>query len=419
MGRALKWVLIGLVALSVIGVILIVANWATLQRIKRVQTMFEPDSIVHNFSHMDEVLFSQKLEASAEPHVWPETPESLPETVTIGGQDRTLSKFLDNTATTSLLVIRDGNILAEDYYLGTEQDDLRISWSVAKSFLSALMGQAVKSGQIKSLDDHVDSYVPSLTGSAYEGATIRNVLQMSSGVQFNEDYLDPKSDINKMGRVLGLGGSMDEFAATLKTQAYEPGTARQYVSIDTHVAGMVLRAATGKSVHQHFNETFGAKLGFGKAPYYLTDGEGVAFVLGGLNLRTRDYALFGQLMMQGGEWGGEQIIPASWAVKSTVPSAPDKDLDETGFGYGYQWWVQKPYQGDYHARGIYSQYIFIDPNTKMVIVKTSAQRNFEETAPSGKTYKLETIDMFRSLAQYYGGKVGIISESDVDETPVD
>ena len=388
----------------IVAAVLIALNWSKIQRLKRVTTLFDAENIVHNFSNMDEVLFSRPLEGSADPYVWPEAPEALPNAVMINGKANDLEEFLENTQTTSLLVIRDGQILNENYYLGTGKDDLRISWSMAKSFLSAMTGQAVESGEIETLDDQVTKYVPALVETAYDGATIRNVFNMASGVKFNEDYLDKDSDINKMGRVLALGQSLDNFAATLVEREYEPGTARQYVSIDTHVLGMVLRAATGREIVDIFNDTYGP-LGFGKAPVYSTDKQGNPFVLGGLNMRTRDYALFGQMILQGGEWEGEQMIPADWVAASTAASAPEPDLDKSGVDYGYQWWVPKESAmqgGDLLASGIYEQYIYINPTAKTVIVKTSANRMFKDVSPSGSSYKLDSIDVFRSLAEYYG-----------------
>jgi CubicO group peptidase (beta-lactamase class C family) len=160
--------------------------------------------------------------------------------------------------------------------------------------------------------------------SAYAGASIEDVLLMSSGVTFDEDYLDPSSDINKMGRVLALGRSMDAFTADL-TETFQPaGSAWQYVSIDTHVLGMVLRGATGKSIPALLSEKVVAPLGLEAAPYYVTDGYGTAFVLGGLNMRTRDYARFGQMVLQDGKHNGRQIVPADWLRQSTVPLAKTK-----------------------------------------------------------------------------------------------
>ncbi len=400
------------------GLLLIVAfgfialNWNHIKRLKTVNSLFDADKIVYNFSHMDSAFLHHDLASSPYIFTWPEARRALPETVVINGQTKPLMPLLEQLDTTALVIIKDGALIFEDYYKGTAKDDLRISWSVAKSFASGLFGKALESGQIKSLDDRVESYVPALKGSAYEGATIRNVMNMSSGVKFNEDYIDPKSDINKMGRVLGLGQSMDSFAASIKTRAFEPGSQWQYVSVDTHVLAMVLSAASGKSLHDLFNETYSANLGFGRAPFYITDGKDAAFAMGGLNLRTRDYAKFGQLFLQGGQWQDAngttiQVIPEDWVKASTGHSAPQ--LSGRGVGYGYQWWVPMPqdgldagpHKGDFFAVGIYGQYIYVNPNLGIVIAKNAADREFTE-ASNGYSHSMNVnIDMMRSLAAHY------------------
>ena len=392
------WRIIG--ALIVLAIGLLVLNLSKIQRLIKVNSVFDEGKIVQNFSNMDQALFSTNLPAVGEPHIWPEDLKALPETIKINDETVNLQDFLRETDTTALLVIKDGTILFEDYYLGTDKDDRRISWSMAKSYLSAIFGIAVEDGLIDSLDDPVDKYVSTLKGSAYEGASIRNVLNMASGVKFDEDYLDKNSDINKMGRVLALGGSMDEFAASISARDREPGTGRQYVSIDTHVIGMVLRAVTGVPASDYLQDKLWSKIGPGKDGYYLTDGNEVAFVLGGLNMRTRDYALFGQLFLQNGRWKSEQIIPANWVRESTKASSPP-DVEGTGFDYGYQWWVPVDSHGDYLAAGIYLQFIYVDPKNNVVIVKNSADRQFKDQTASGRGYKLDTLDMFRSLAEYY------------------
>lgn len=392
-----------ILALVVIIGLLVALNFSKIQRLQKVNTVFDADKIVNNFSNMKEAFLFQQLDGSAVPQPWETNPTPLPETVSIAGNQRNLAKLLELLDTTAFIVIQDGKILNENYYKGTEQGDNRISWSVAKSFMSGLYGAALESGQIKSLDETVETYAPSLKGSAYEGATIRNVLNMASGITFDENYMDPKSDINDMGRVLGLGGSMDKYAAGLTARDVPSGERWQYVSIDTHVAAMVLRGATGKSLHQLFNETYSANLGFEGNPYYMTDGKNVAFALGGLNLTTRDYAKFGQLFLQGGEFNGKQVIPAEWVAESTVNSAPT--MSDRGVGYGYQWWVPMPQEGpnkgDFFAVGIYGQYIYVNPARNLVIAKNAADREFAfEMEGYGHSMNVN-IDMFRSLADYY------------------
>jgi CubicO group peptidase (beta-lactamase class C family) len=274
---------------------------------------------------------------------------------------------------TALVILKDGQVVHESYHLGTGPGDLRISWSVAKSLLSALFGIVLAEGHIDSLDDPVTKYAPPLAGSAYDGVTVRHILTMSSGVAFNEDYLDFWSDINRMGRVLALGQSMDGFAASLKDRAAEPGSRFHYVSIDTHVLGMIIRGATGEDIPELLERHILAPLGLEAAPYYLTDGHGVSFVLGGLNMTTRDYARFGQMIAQGGQWQGRQIVPRDWIEASVVPSAPG------AAGYGYQWWIAEGANpGEVNAQGIYGQYIWIDRVRNIVIAVNAADRGFEE-----------------------------------------
>lgn len=403
MGDKMRTVLKLALGLVVILGLVIVLNLGKIKRLQTVNSLFDADKIVYNFSNMKEAFLYQQLNGSAEPYVFPVNPTPLPETVTIAGNTRNLAALLETLDTTAFIVVQNGEILNEAYFKGTQQKDHRISWSMAKSFMSGLYGNAVQSGQIKSLDDKVETYAPSLKGSAYEGATIRNVLNMASGITFNEDYLDPKSDINDMGRILGLGGSMDGYAAKLTAKDVPAGERWKYVSIDTHVAAMVLRAATGKTLHELFNEVYAANLGFEGHPYYLTDGENVAFALGGLNLTTRDFAKFGQLFLQKGMWNGEQIIPKDWVAESTVHSAPT--IGERGAGYGYQWWVPMPQdganKGDFFAVGIYGQYIYVNPARGLVIAKNAADREFTEPV-DGYVHSMNVnIDMFRSLADYY------------------
>ena len=396
----MKFVKYGLLGLVIIGVLYVILNWSNIQRLLRVNSLFEESKIVHNFSHMDGLLHSTPLPITGTKHVWTVDKQALPETFAWKGANLNLVDILAETRTTALVVVKDGTIVSEDYYLGTGMDDKRISWSMSKSFVSSLIGVALADGKIKSLDDQVTDYVPSLKGSAYEGATLRNVLHMASGVKFNEDYLDKGSDINKMGRTLAMGGSLDDFAANVKTRAREPGSGRQYCSIDTHVISMVLRSATGKTLQEYFLENLWSKMGAGADAWYNTDSEGNAFALGGLNMRTRDYALFGELFRNGGKRGDEQIIPANWVAESTTESAP-KDVEGFPPGYGYQWWMPPNADGEFYAVGVYGQYIYVNPKAGIVIAKNSAHTDFmnEEQVPEG--HMLRNLEMFRGIAEHY------------------
>lgn len=375
-------------AILVLGLIAIAAGIWKREEIKRllaVNALFTEEKIVANFSGMNAAFLSVEVPRGDGPI------SALPK-----GAEITLApeveQWIKDRTVTALVVLKNGTLVHESYYHGTGAEDRRISWSVAKSYLSALFGIIAQEGAIASLDDPVTKYAPTLKGSAYDGASIRNVLNMASGVTFDEDYLDQNSDINKMGRVLALGGSMDGFAAGLTETFAAPGTDWQYVSIDTHILSMVLRGATGRKLAPLLSEKIIQPMGLEESPYYLTDGNGVAFALAGLNLRTRDYARMGQMFLQNGAYNGSQIVPADWVAASTVPSAPTSSGE---YGYGYQWWMPKDgREGEFLARGFYGQYVYINRPLGVVIATNAADRKFREKGVGDYN-----IEIFRQIAE--------------------
>lgn len=396
MGKWIKRIAVGFGALAAVALIAAFIYREPLERLYRVNTLFDGDRIVGNFSNMRSMFLSTDIPRNGPVFTFGEAPSPLPETFQGRDQVKDVTAFLEETNTTSLLVIRDDKIEYEAYFNETGMQDQRISWSVAKSYLSTLIGVALAEGDIASLDDPVTKYAPSLAGSAYDGATIRNVANMASGVAFDEDYLDYDSDINKMGRELALGGSLDEFAAGLTERAGAPGENWRYVSIDTHVLGMVLRGATGETVADYMADELWSRIGVEADAYYVTDGEGAAFVLGGLNIRTRDYAKLGRLFLRDGDWEGEQIIPAAWTRESTAQSAPPPADPDHKLGYGYQWWLPAGADEEFFAIGVYGQYIWVDRKANVVIVKTSADRNFRA---NGNLHQHDSIALFRKISR--------------------
>lgn len=380
------WKFLGKTLLVLVVIIAALAVWKReqLTRLMAVNSLFSAEKIVSNFSHMDDLFLTRDMARGdgsvSDLPLGP--PMAMPPEIDLWIEDRALTGFV---------VLKDGEIVAEEYFLGTGSEDLRISWSVAKSFLSALVGILLDEGVISSINDPVTKYTPDLLGSAYEGATILNVLNMASGVEFDEDYLDFWSDINKMGRVLAMGGSLDAFAADLHEHRNPPGEGWHYVSIDTHVIGMVVRGASGRSVPDLLAERVLVPLGLEADAYYVTDGYDAAFVLGGLNMRTRDYARFGQMFLQNGRWNGAQIVPADWVAASTIPSAPTAKGQTQ---YGLQWWIAADAPvGEYFARGVYGQYIYINQAAGVVIAVNAADRLFR--APGSFQQNLAA---FRAIA---------------------
>jgi len=385
MRRFGKW--LGRILLALILAALVVGFWKReeISRLLAVNSLFSQEKIVHNFSNMNAAFLNVTIPRGDGP-VSP-LPKGSGIALPSGAE-----RWLIDRAVTSLLVMQNGEIRYEDYFLGTGPQDRRISWSIAKSYLSALFGILLDDGAIGSLDDQVTQYVPKLKGTAYDGASIRNVLNMASGIVFDEDYLDKNSDINRMGRAIALGGTLDDFAASFTETFAAPGETWQYVSIDTHVIGMVIRSATGRSVTELITEKIVAPLGLEQDGYYVTDGAGVAFVLGGLNFSTRDYARFGQMILQNGNYNGSQIVPADWIAESTAATAPTRPGK---VGYGYQWWIPVgAHEGEFMGRGVYGQYLYVDQAKGVVIVATGADRRFRE-----KGANRSNIEMFRKIAQ--------------------
>lgn len=396
MNRWLKY------ALRTVGAIMVIIGigaaifWERLERLYQVNTLFNEEKIVSNFSDMRSMFEAKDIQRSGPIFHFEKSLKPLPDAFRAEIGTEKVADFLARTKTTSLLVIRDDKIEFEEYFLGTEPADLRISWSIAKSYLSTLVGIALHEGAIDSLDDPVVKYAPILKGSAYEAATIRNVATMSSGVKFNEDYLDYDSDINRMGRALALGGSLDQFAADLTETVAEPGRNWRYVSIDTHVLGMVLRGATNQTVADYMQDKLWSRIGVEADAYYITDSHDAAFVLGGLNIRTRDFAKLGRLFLHDGNWQGEQIAPAEWVRESTSSIAPPVAENNGGFGYGYQWWQPPQADDEFFGIGVYGQYLWVDRKAGVIIVKTSANRNFRENLSRPKR---DSIALFRAISR--------------------
>jgi hypothetical protein len=273
--------------------------------------------------------------------------------------------------------------------------------SVSKSIVSFLMGVAMTEGRISSLQDPVDKYAPGLKGSGYEGVSLKNVLQMSSGIGFYEDYEDLKSDLVRMV-VAFTTGSLNDFVATLVNER-KPGTYNRYVSADTQVLGMVLEGATGENLTDYTREKLWRALGAEYDAEWLTDPKGTEMAFGGFNASLRDYARFGLLYLnEGRNYQGRQLVPSDWVKASVTPDAPHlmpgRDNPDSSFpmGYGYQWWIPENPEGDFLAIGIYGQFIYVHPGHEVVIAKTSAYVDYND---SGDEMEFESVEAFRAIAR--------------------
>ena len=373
-------------------------------RVYRIMHLYDEDKIANNFINMNKLFTtSEPIQPSSKAKPLPKSdkPFSLPSTFYFEDKDQDLNAALKHFKTDGLLIIKEGEVVYEEYFNGNSQTTRHISWSVAKSFLSSLVGIAVNDGLIDDINDPITKYLPDFKNTGYDGIKIKNILQMSSGVLFNEDYADPNSDINKFGVAIARGTSFRDFAKTL-TKDKEQGTYNHYVSIDSQMLGLLLDKVTGMPLREYLQMHIWEKIGMEDEAYYLADNEDVDLALGGLNATLRDYAKFGLLYLNKGKWDNEQVVPEAWVDASHAmdlphlqPGAGD-DLSSSDWGYGYQWWVPGFPNTDYTASGVYNQYIYVDPVTETVIAKISSNHRFT----AEKEYsKAAHVAMFRAIAQ--------------------
>jgi CubicO group peptidase (beta-lactamase class C family) len=401
----MKKLRIGLLVLGAVlaaGLAFVLAHPREARRAIFMGTLFQGVDMTDEFADMRS-LFPIHPVRTAEPAPLPvaAAPVPLPETYEWQGERRSVGALLEETATSGLLVLADGEIVHEAYALTGGPDTRWISWSVAKSFVSALVGIALEEGRFGSVEEPVTKYVPELSGSAYDGVRIKDVLQMSSGASWNEDYGDYTSDISRFGMSIVFGSSQDAFAASLRRER-EPGTYNRYNSTDTQVLGMLLTRVTGRALADYMQAKLWQPLHMEHDAYWITDDPGMELAFCGLNATLRDYARFGELYRRGGRWNGEQVVPAAWVAASVRPDAPHLQPGENPqsdwvVGYGYQWWIPESREGEFSAIGVYNQFVYVNPTRGVVIAKTSANPAYGTDESTDR--ELETLAMFGAIAR--------------------
>ena len=391
-----------LIVILAILVLAIVMYSPNIYKLYKLATLYNEKSIAKNFISINKVFdTSNPISASEKTFVFEKEDFELPNSYEFEGEQLNLIEGLDHFHTDGLIILHDGKMLFEKYWNGNTKDSKHIAFSVSKSYLSALFGIAIEEGLIKSIDDNVSVYLDDFEGTGYEDVKIKNLLQMSSGIEFNEDYADPNSDINRFARATAKGSSFRDFAKTLKN-GKKQGTYNHYVSLDTQVLGMILESVTDMPLREYLYKRIWSKIGTESDAYYIADKTGTDMALGGLNATLRDFSKFGQLYLNEGSWDGEQIVPKSWVLKSHTPDAPHLmpnagDLSSSEWGYGYQWWIPGDPLTDYTAHGIFNQFIYVDPVSNVVIAKTSSNHRFR----SEREYsKAAHIAMFRSITKH-------------------
>ncbi|WP_243450882.1 serine hydrolase [Sphingosinicella sp. CPCC 101087] len=297
------------------------------------------------------------------------------------GNEHSAEDFLERTYTNALIVMKNGRIVTEIYRNNSDARTRFIGWSMTKSITSVLVGCALAEGRIRSLDDPITDYLPELRGGGYEGASIRDVLEMRSGVDYEERYDFANPGVAAQNHISALVKNVSRFADPARTirRLHAPGEVFQYKTLDTAVLGWLLERVSGQSVAAYTAQRLWEPLGAEFDGYYIMDGEpgvGREFSGAGFNATLRDFARFGQMMLDGGVADGRRIVPAEWVDLSTR-SAFDED-SRTG-GYGLQWWTAAG-SDSYYAAGLQGQFIYIDPASRTVVVKLSYFPPADESA---------------------------------------
>ena len=313
-----------------------------------------------------------------------------------GGKDYDLYDYVSLNRVSGLLLIKDGQIAHEQYELGNTEKTRWMSMSIIKSFTASLVGAAIKDGSIRSLDEQLTTYLPQFVGTAYEGVTVRNLVQMASGVRWNETYTDPSSDRRRMLEVQNSQkpGAVLELMAKLP-RAAAPGTRWNYSTGETHVVGALVQAAVKKPVAQYLSERIWAKFGMeSDATWWLEFPDGLEVGGSGLSATLRDYGRLGLFLLGGGKAGGEQVLPESWVQEAGTP----KMVGDQSVDYGYMLWpipnsAGTINEGAFEARGIFGQHLYVNPRESVVIAVWSALPK-----PTGKATIVDA-DFFAAASQ--------------------
>lgn len=356
-----------------------------------------PDIQVRTFRNIDRLFPTRIVKHGASVYPLPKSDAPLNGVeFTSSGKKYDLYDYLSLNRVSGLLVLKNGKIAFERYELGNTETTRWMSMSVVKSISSTLVAAAIKQGYIKSLDDPITTYLPRLTGSAYEGVTVRNVLQMASGVKWDETYTNPASDRRRMleAQLAGRPGAILELMRSLP-RAGQPGTIWNYNTGETQVVGEIIHAAVKRPVADYLSERIWARFGMeSDATWWLDSPNGQEIGGSGFSATLRDYGRFGLFFMNGGIAGGEKILPEGWIAEA----GSGKMIGGKKVGYGYMWWIpdvsaNPVHEGAFLARGIFGQSLYLNPREQLVIVVWSAR-----SKPGGTTV-INDEDFYAAVAK--------------------
>lgn len=324
------------------------------------------------FRNMDQLFTTRLVGHSGAPSPLPKVERPMDFTYSFAGKTWTAQQALERTYTNALLIMKDGRIVTEIYRNGSNERTRFMGWSMTKSITSTLVGAALADGLIASLDDPITRYLPELKGGGYDGVTIRQILQMRSGVDYEERYDFANPGIAASNHINALVKNVARFADVARTikRKSKPGEVFAYKTIDTAVLGWLIERVSGGSVAAYTARKLWEPLGTEADGFYIMDGEpgtGREFSGAGFNATLRDWARFGQMMLDQGAINGKRVVGADWVKAAQAPAGPETGPEG---GYGYQWWTMANSPA-YSAIGLQGQYVYIDPASRTVVVKLS------------------------------------------------
>jgi len=320
------------------------------------------------YRNIESVFRVETVKRGDKVHPLPKADKQIDFSFEYGGKTWTVEDYMKAYNVSGVVVVKNGKVVLERYGLGRKPEDRWTSFSVAKSVTSTLVGAAIQDGKIKGLGAPVTDYIPELKGSAYDGVTVRQLLMMSSGVKWNEDYVDPKSDVAQ-STTLPLEPGKNPLVTYMSKlpQAHEPGTQFNYSTGETDLVGILVSNAVGKPLSQYASEKIWKPYGMERDAVWMVDPAG--HERGGccLSVTLKDYARIGQFILDGGKAGGKQILPPGWVDEATTPQIKNGTRER---GYGYFWWM--PDNGAFEARGIFGQSITVFRDDRIIIVTNAA-----------------------------------------------
>ncbi|MBU2978235.1 serine hydrolase [Alteromonas sp. C1M14] len=337
-----------------------------------------PAEQVQAFSTMSSAFPTRRVKAGSLAREFPKVPLSLKDfTFCSNGNEHDIYDYISRNRITGLIVVQNGDIRFEHYDFGMTEASHWISMSMVKSISATLVGIAIKNGDIKGIDDYLIEYIPSLSNTSYEKVTIRQLLLMSSGVQWNEDHTNPESErrIVLEAQIAQKPGEILRFMTNLP-RLHSPGRHWNYSTGETHLVGELIRAATGKWLSDYLSENLWKPLGMERDAYWwLESDDGLEVAGSGLNACLRDFARFGCFMANGGVIDNKKILPDGWCNEASGPTF----MNGERVPYGFMWWSVPDSDGEFgsrafSARGIFGQRIYVNPQQNVVIV-TSAIRS--------------------------------------------